>query len=170
MNHRHTVLLGVVLTCFMILSPHGVASDISVASINAKIHGECLVFDGIDLSTNEMTHYLSCGDLNLPTTQVLFIFNDYGERIILDKGEQSIFDDQMDVTIQVDQGKIRKRTWIHSNGLPYSYDKALIRVLLNEMAKGKHMMITVGQKKGSLSLDGSAAAVADYKARIALRK
>ena len=172
MVYRLTVIFGV-LTYFIMLSTHSQASDTSttVATINIKDYEECLVFDGIDLSTDELTHYLSCGGLNInDTTQVLFIFNDYGERMVLDKGEQFISGNQMDVTIQVDQGKVRKRTWIHYNGLPYSYDKTLISTLLNEIAKGKHMMIKVGKKTGNIPLDGSADAVDDYKARVALRK
>lgn len=73
------------------------------------------------------------------------------------------------VTIRVDQGQIREATWKKSTyGLVFTAEKVQILELLDQMAKGKRIVIKVGKHGGStLPLDGFAAAAADYKARVA---
>ena len=173
MNHRHTVICGAVLACFMMLSTHGEASTSSTSTTkNRKTYGKCHVADTVDMFTDEVSHMLICMDSHITDkTQVAFFFDRDGEMLSLSKGLQFIIEDTVDVAIRVDQGKLRKGTWDYSSsGLASTFDKALIAALLNEIAKGSRVVIKVGKEGGNIPLKGSAAAVADYKARVARSK
>lgn len=167
---------------------------------NVKTYGKCYVFDSVDMFTDEVSHALICMDSNITDeTQVSFHFNRNAEMLSLSKGVQFILEDKVDIAIRVDQGKLRKGTWQYSsNGLAmimvpspsnetvklikragkssdlenigFTLDQTLIPALLDEIAKGNRVAIKVGKEGGNISLKGSAAAVADYKARVALRK
>lgn len=173
MNHRRTVLFGAVLVCSIMLGTHSQASETSSTSTtkNFKTYGKCSVWDSVDMFTDEVTHTLVCMDSNITDKTVLgFSFDRDSELLGLSKGTQFIFEDKVDVAIRVDQGKLRKGTWYYSSEMAGTDDKTLIRELLDEIAKGNRVVIKVGKEGGNVSLKGSAAAVADYKARVARSK
>ena len=139
---------------------------------NIKEYGIFAVLDQDDTSKNKFHHYLVCLiPKQIDKTQIVFRFGRDGEYIGVSKGAQPELEKKMvDIAIQVDQGKVRKRTWSHSYDCACSIDKKLIRALLDEMATGKQVLIKVGKKEGILPLDDFAPALADYKARIAQTK
>ena len=180
---------------------------------NIKRYGNCSVFDGVDLVTDEVTHCLICMD---PTgysdekNRWSFHFNRYEEILSFIKGRRyssrsvytgAAYADKTDVTellwpvfakiknassnlpigilspnrrvaIRVDQGKVRVETWKTSvDNVYFTSEKILVRELLDDMAKGKHVVIKVYKDSGgTLPLDNFADAAADYKDRVAQSK
>lgn len=173
MYHRRKTVFGAILAFFMILSAHGQASDTFAAPEiqNFNTYENCSVWDHINPHTNKVSHLLLCMDSNITgKAQVAFHFDHDGDFFVLNNGRQFLSGNMVNVTIQVDQGELRKGTWSHSRGTAGSADQAFIHNLLDEIAQGKRVTIKVGQKKSSVALDGSEAAVADYKARVAQTK
>lgn len=181
-----------------------------------KQYGYCSVFDGVNLSANEVTHCLVCMDstvLGREKTRLSFHFKRNAEILSFYRGQPysspPIYTDRIlrrqkidvtellwpvfadieaapshldtslgpeswgrNVTIQVDQGDVRAGTWAKSlTNVVFTPEKAIVRELKDEMAKGKHVVIKVGKdSEGTLPLDGFADAVADYKIRVTQSK
>lgn len=80
----------------------------------------------------------------------------------------------MDVVIRVDKGRLIKRSWstfeLNNSYYAFSGDQALIFSLLEEIAMGNRIVIQVGNKDGSILLNGSVAAISEFKRRIAQHK
>ena len=91
--------------------------------------------------------------------------------VFLAKGGQFISEDRIDVAIRIDKGKLIEEGWsVWNNKSASNFSNERYYWLLDEIAKGQRVVVRVGKEGGVIDLKGSAAAVADFKKRIASHK
>ena len=76
----------------------------------------------------------------------------------------------VDVAWRIDKGDVQRGNWSSSPnqpGLAATSDRRIFDTFLDELPAGKRIVIKVGNEKAIISLDGSAAAVKDFRSRIA---
>ena len=171
--HGYRAILGtfgVFLAVFVMLDTSAEASDTSSTSEmkNVKAYGNCTVSDSVDMFTDKVSHLLLCKESTIMDKTEVGFYSDVskGLIVVLSKGVQMIIEDKVDIAIRVDKGKLRKGSWYQSGGQAINSDAALANSLLAEVARGKRVVIKVGDEGGNVLLDGSAAAVADFKKRV----
>lgn len=161
---------GVFLAVFVMFDASAKGSDTSSTSEmqNVKAYGNCTVSDSVDMFTDKISHLLLCKESTITDKTEVGFYSDASKGLIavLSKGVQIIIEDKVDIAIRVDKGKLRKGSWYQSGGQAISRDAALANSLLAEIARGKRVVIKVGDEGGNILLDGSAAAVADFKKRV----
>lgn len=150
----------------------GVAAVQADDRVNEKQYGNCYVLTLIDAPTDEEIHVLICGkaeSLMGDETAVALSWTSAGAGVVFSAGPMFHLKSRIDVAWQIDNGAIRKGNWHTSNTLPASTeDRSIFQTLLNELPAGKRMLIKVGIAEATISLDGSAAAAKDFRARIAM--
>ena len=170
---------SIFLTCFVVLSGIGheiptVSASTSEAS-NEQAYGNCFVFDEVNLLTDEVNYTFTCAEqgiwLSSATMMIFSHFPDRAQAVMAFSTGAYLSDGLVDVIIRVDKGRLIKRSWstyeLNSSYYAFSTDQALISSLLEEIAMGNRIVIQVGDKGGSIVLNGSAAAISDYESRIA---
>lgn len=144
---------------------------------DSKKYGNCNVITGVDMFTDEETHYLSCNGGPAAASIHIIYTSRTGFMVVLnpgrDKGYQSHLDDYISVSIRVD-----KETPIHSSaewdgksGEAYIQDDQLARWLLDGLAHGQRLAIQVGDKSGKVwaGMGYSSKLIADFRQRAGLQ-
>ena len=142
---------------------------------DSKKYGNCNVITGVDMFTDEETHYLSCKGRTAKGASINITYTSRtGFMVVLSPGKdyQSHLDDHISVSIRVD-----KETPLHSSaewdgksGDAYIHDDQLARWLLDGLARGQRVAIQVGDKSGKVWMDSSSKAIADFRQRAGLQE
>lgn len=166
-------VLGVILTSLMILPTPLKAS--SVEEINTKQYGNCVVsdmVDSVDLLPDKVGYSLTCMEKPFLKDMiwVSFIFAPTGQVHIILSAGTNIMNDEVDVAIYVDNHKVSKGEWPTNNSgsaIRVYESLSLVDAVLGLLAMGNIAEISVGDQRGVIPLNDSAAAISDFKSRIA---
>ncbi len=137
---------------------------------NFKSYGNCKVWTEVDMLTDEKSHRLGCAEAT-STDITLIMIGQYGRELAISPSKGMFHtDERIPIAIRVDKGPvIRRSAHSHSKrgGKGVSIlDSNLALSLLNELTKGHRIVIQVGPKRGNIQLQGSAAAVGDFRQRL----
>ena len=180
--HRCQFISRVFFACFVMLDASSIWAESAFASAteeyNQKTYGDCMVSDSVNLLTDEVKHILDCweGDVFYegitPYVTVLFVPRISQEVIYLNAESQYVGSgDSINVLIRVDNGTVRRGRWlVTEKGSAVTSNLSWLDSLLSEMAMGYRIAFQVGDQGASIRLRGSAAAISDYKSRIAQYK
>ena len=156
--------------CLIFLTDSVADTSDSISIVNSKIYGNCQVSDRIDMLTDDKTIWLACGESTITDiTAIFFVYHISKNSLSLgvSKRVQFHIDDTIPVAIRIDKGKVLKGNWIWQNSkMAWSLDESIIKPLLSGFARGKRMILKVGDERGDIVLTGSTEAVADFKTRI----
>ena len=136
-----------------------------------KRYGNCRVWTQMDMLTDEESHHLECGEETF-TDKTEIGISDWGPgsgkmEVRLSKGAMFHLGDQIPVAIRIDKGTVTRRDghWFSEGMTAIIRDRGLATSLMDELAKGQRVVIQVGQERGNIRLQGSAAAIKDFRER-----
>ncbi len=138
---------------------------------NYTPYGNCAAATRVDMLTDGEQPTLFCIQ-ERPDSQITGLIIRADQEglfwVRLSIGEQSHPYARIPVAIRIDNGPIISRTanWNSDRHFADIADPALARSLLDELATGMRVVIRVGLTQGHIELDGSAAAIADFRSRI----
>lgn len=138
---------------------------------NFKFYGNCGAATRMDMLTDEGHPTLICGQEGAYSqlTAITILANQEGAlEVRLQVGEQSHSDNRIAVALRIDKRPPISRTayWDSANRVALIPDQDLPRSLLDELGTGERVVIRVGLAQGHIDLQGSAAAIADFRSRI----
>ncbi len=149
-----------------------------------KQYGNCSTLTGVDMFTDDREHMVSCGEETLTDKTTIVVSKQRGRFIIaVGKGSQLHFGQTIPIAIRVDKGPVivRKARWSSDSMMgvvigdgrvrssprdELAAERMLAISLLDQLAAGSRVAIRVGKERGHIILDGSAAAIDDFRARI----
>ena len=137
-----------------------------------KHYGNCGTATVVDMFTDEERYLVVCVEETLTDETLIGIMSQGGRLyVILGKGVQLHFDNQISVMIRADQGELIRRSaqWNSKNTTAYIQDNDLARRLLHELARGQKAVIQVGNEGGNVRLNGSRQAIQDFRQRAGLQ-
>ncbi len=140
-----------------------------------KQHGNCRVWAQVDMMTDEVSRHLSCAEETL-TDETMISFSDWGNGAIklnVSKGAMFYTESHIPVAIRIDKGLVIRKMgqWDFNNmraTVPLLQDQ--LQDLLNDLAQGQRVIIRVGTERGNIILQGSAAAIKDFRKRVNVQK
>ena len=138
--------------------------------VNEKAYGGCLVWTDIDALTDDESHKLACTSETgvIVITGVALIWRAGETGVTFMVGPMFYFESHIVVAWRIDKGDVRTGNWSWSDaGGAFTREHSVFDALLDELPAGKRIVIKVGSEKAIISLDGSAAAVKDFRTRIA---
>ena len=144
---------------------------------NVRQYGNCVTATAIDLFTDYEGYVVTCREETLTDlTEIAIITRPGGHSryrpyfVTLSKGIQFHMNRKVPVAIRVDKGQVIKRSaqWANKSSHAHIDETALAKSLLDDLARGQRVVIRVGDESGTLSLDGSAQAIQDFKRRAGL--
>ena len=137
-----------------------------------KFFGNCRVWTQVDMLTDKESNHLKCEEETL-TDRTEVGISQWGSgagnlELRLGKGLMLHLDDHILVAVRIDKGQVIRGIWewFSDNMVAISRDHKLIVSFMAELAKGKRVVIQVGKERGNVALDGSAAAVKDFRSRM----
>ena len=141
--------------------------------VNEQQYGNCYVVTRIDALTDEETHHLVCAETvaeMLTGTAIALSALKGGMGVVIFTVDDPMFHLQshIDVAWRIDKGDVRTGNWLWSEaggGGAVARDRSVFQSLLDELPAGKRIVIKVGSQKGIIPLDGSAAAIKDFRSR-----
>ena len=137
--------------------------------VNWKFYDRCQVWQYVDDLTDETQYDLECSDRR-PDSSVTFRYvPQHGTLVVmLGRGRMIHREKQIPIAIRIDKGIVRREIWSWSqeHQAAYTTNQSLVRRLMNELSPAKRMVIEIGENRGSIRLDGSAAAIRDFRQRI----
>lgn len=143
-------------------------------TVNERRYGNCYVSTHIDALTDEEAHTLSCTEVGAlmirltPIVVTLVWFGNGTAGVGFSAGLAFHLESHIDVAWRIDKGEVRTGIWLVSDtGFAGTKDRSVFDTLMDELPAGKRIVIKVGNEKAIISLDGSAAAVKDFRSRIA---
>lgn len=140
---------------------------------DVKTYGNCHTLTMVDLFTDEERYAIRCGESTLFDETAISIMSQRGRLyVLLSKGVQFHFDDQVSVMIRVDKGELIRRPaqWDSKTATrDYIQDNHLARRLLHDLARGQKVIIQVGDEGGNIRLSGSRRAIDDFRQRAGLQ-
>ena len=135
-------------------------------------YGNCRVWTQVDMLTDEESHHLKCKQETITDVTEVGI-NQWDPatgnlELRVGKGLMLHLDDRMPVAIRIDKGKVVRGQWewFSENMVAILRNHDLATSLMDELAAGHRVVIQVGEERGNVILDGSAAAVKDFRSRI----
>ena len=164
-------LLSVALVLSLVVFATSATADTSDSSdiVNPKLYGNCRVWTEVSMFTDESSHGLECKEETLTDVTSVGVMS--GQRRLiatLSKGVMFHLDAQIAVAFRIDKGEIREGKWVWVSGAnrAVTMDEEVAIALLNELPTGRRIAVKVGDEGGNVILDGSAAAVKDFRSRI----
>ena len=165
------------LLCLVVFALVGSLAQADTSSTseakNRKRYGNCQTVTYVDMFTDKERYLVACFEETLTDETLIGIMSQGGRLyVILGKGVQLHFDDQISVMIRVDQGELIRRSAQWGSETPkraYIQDEDLARRLLHELARGQKAVIQVGNEGGNVRLNGSRQAIQDFRQRAALQ-
>ena len=168
------------LALALMLYPAQAAAQTDTKDI--KSYGNCEVFTTVDLFTDEERHYFACRKDNelfdLDTVAIGIGTTTKTEQqdeglsplgVLLTTGFQFHFGEKIPIKIRVDKGELIERSAIIYEENAALFDVDLASRLLHDLARGQRAIIHVGKKGGTINLDGSQRAIADFLQRAGLQ-
>ena len=143
----------------------------AVKPLTVYCDGNCYVTTAADDFTDEKRHFVSCSPSSNPETFISIITSPVrGLYILLNSGVSFHLDDFIPVMIRVDKGRLIRRSarWLFKQHMAAILDPALAQQLLYDLARGQKVAIMVGTERGSIRLNGSHAAIAEFRQRAGL--
>ena len=119
--------------------------------------------------TDEVLHALECKEETLTDVTSVVIVSGRGVlRTALSKGVMFHLGETIPVAFRIDKGGLRRGQWHWGSNMMYAgtRDEKIGTALLNELPSGRRIAIQVGEESGNVILDGSAAAVKDFRYRV----
>ncbi len=132
-----------------------------------KSYGSCHVTTQVDMFTDAETHLFVCQESTRTDETSIGIMAGGGLLGVgLSKGAMLYIDDTIRVAVRIDKGPLHRRTaeWSKTHEA-IILDNAFALTLLNELAQGQRIAIQVGDERGNIRLEGSVAAVQDFRQR-----
>ena len=164
-------LLSVALVLSLVVFATSATADTSDSSdiVNPKLYGNCRVWTEVSMFTDESSHGLECKEETLTDVTSVGVMS--GQRRLiatLSKGVMFHLDAQIAVAFRIDKGELREGKWVWVSGAnrAVTMDEEVAIALLNELPTGRRIAVKVGDEGGNVILDGSAAAVKDFRSRI----
>ena len=144
--------------------------------MNEQQYGNCYVFTVIDALTDKEGHTLACSASELGSLTDLL--NPVGIGLVWADGQSGVaftagltfhLESHIDVAWRIDKGEVRRGNWLSSDaGGAKTRARDVFDTLLAELPAEKRIVIQVGNEQAIISLNGSAAAVRDFRSRISL--
>ena len=135
-----------------------------------KRYGHCRVWTQMDMLTDEESHHLECKEETFTDETKIGIsyWGQRGREVRVGKGVMFHFGDQIPVAIRIDKGAVIRRDgrWYSEGMEAIIPGGGLTAPLMDELAKGQRAVIQVGEERGNIRLQGSAAAIEDFRERV----
>ena len=164
------LVIGVLALTLAFVTSATADTSSSADIVNLKIYGNCKVWTEVSMLTDEVLHALECKEEKLTDVASVLIIASGGGVLgaALSKGVMFHLGDTIPVAFRIDKGELRRGQWYWgSNGMyAGTRDEEIAQALLAELPKGRRIAIQVGEESGNVMLDGSAAAVKDFRSRI----
>ena len=141
--------------------------------VNHKLYGNCRAWTQQDMMTDAVSHHFECLEQTLTDLSSISIHS-WSQTLLevqVSKGVMFRRDGQIEVAIRIDKGPVIKRTgiWLGSHRAAILRDQYLARILMEDLAKGQRAVIQVGSERGNIKLEGSTAALQDFRLRMSQR-
>ena len=168
-------------TALAVLAVAGFGSSTAAQALdrmNAQQYGNCHVSTVIDALTDKEGHSLTCspsdpGSLTdlLNPVGIGLLWVDGQPAVVFAAGLTFHLESHTDVAWRIDKGEVRRGNWLSSDaGGANTMDRDVFDTLLAELPAAKRIVIHVGNEQAIISLNGSAAAVKDFRSRIRFTK
>ena len=135
-----------------------------------KRYGNCRVWTQMDMLTDEESHHLQCKEETFTdeTSIGVSYWGSHGREVRVSKGVMFHVEQQIPVAIRIDKGPVIRDQGLWSPEIMTAIipGGGLTSSLLNDMATGQRVVIQVGQERGNIRLQGSAAAIKDFRERV----
>lgn len=139
---------------------------------NHKRYGNCRVWTQIDMLTDEESYHMECKEETLTDETKIGIVR-WGPapepmQVRVGKGVMFHMDDYIRVAIRIDKGTIIRKNakWFGKGMTAIIREQGLASSLMAELAQGQRVVIQVGEERGNIRLQGSAAAIEDFRERL----
>ena len=122
--------------------------------------------------TDEESHHLNCKEETITDVTEVGISRwglpEGRLELRVGKGSMLYLNDRIRVAIRIDKGEVVRGEWewFGDNMVAILRNRDLIMSLMEELARGKRVVIQVGEERGNVILRGSAAAIKDFRTRI----
>ena len=135
-------------------------------------YGNCATYDEVDLLSDETLYVMRCQEESVDTFETYsayFYVNSQGAGILIMQFDLMFhLEEAIEVSVRVDSGQVYTALWEYdvSEGLAFVVDEALFSTLLNEVANGSRLIVSMGNEAAVITLNGSAEAYQDFMSRI----
>ena len=137
-----------------------------------KHYGNCHVWTQVDSRTQDTTPCLACGDETEIAKKRVIIITQRSRTMVVsvylgEMIQEDILPAVCPVTIRIDHGQVIRKVGRGDSDTMAAHllGRDFVTALLDELARGETVAIEVGKTRGTIRLDGAAAAIADFRAR-----
>ena len=166
----HTLLVAVLV----VLAAQAQADTSNPSeTTRVKTYGNCKTSTHIDLFTDEESYEVLCSEYaGWFDVNSIGLFQKAGRLYVLLDQTFLSSDDELDVMIRIDKGEIIQRTALTeklgNDRQATIQDYPLALSLIDQLSHGKRAVVKIGDKGGSIRLNGSRRAIQDFRERAGL--
>ena len=158
-----------VLFTILCVSLAGADTSDSYDIVRNEVYGNCRVWTAVDMLTDEVLHHIECSEETaFDMTSIKVVFQQGKLSVMVSKGGMFILDDFVSIAYRIDKGPLIRGRWLWDGKTMFGSkaDNDLAASALDKLATGTRVAIQVADERGNILLDGAAAAVEDFKARV----